>query len=149
MLTLPSFLLDSLPFTLPLLTTLFLYSCYSAYEHSSLLTHASTSPSSSPISSSPSSISTSQTPTSTALPPDITLETILSVALICIGLVAGMEELQPIAWRVWAGKVEREGKKMGRPNPWAGLEERVGFVDIRVCCSSRYILLDREGLGKG
>ena len=59
-----------------------------------------------------------------------------------------MEELQPIAWRVWAGRVEREGKRMGRVNPWAGLEERVGFVDIRVCCSYSYISLDYGGLGK-
>ena len=52
----------------------------------------------------------------------------LSVALICAGLVAGMEELQPISWRVWAGKIEKEGKI----GPWAALEERLGFVDIRV-----------------
>ena len=39
-----------------------------------------------------------------------------------------MEELQPISWRVWAGKIEKEG----RIGPWAALEERLGFVDIRV-----------------
>ena len=39
-----------------------------------------------------------------------------------------MEELQPIEWRVWAGKVERERKG----GPYIGLEERMGFVDIRV-----------------
>ena len=102
-------------------------SCYSAYEHSSLLSHASTTTSSSsPPSSNPQS--------SNSQPLDISLETIFSVALICIGLVTGMEELQPIAWRVWAGKVETEGNGMGmrRGGPWAGLEERMGFVDIRV-----------------
>ena len=41
----------------------------------------------------------------------------------------GTEELQPIEWRVWAGKVERERKG----GPYAGLEERMGFVNIRVC----------------
>ena len=40
----------------------------------------------------------------------------------------GAEELQPIEWRVWAGKVERERKE----GPYLGLEERMGFVDIRV-----------------
>lgn len=40
----------------------------------------------------------------------------------------GSEQLQPIEWRVWAGKVERERKG----GPYMGLEERMGFVDIRV-----------------
>lgn len=65
-----------------------------------------------------------------ALPLDISFETILSVAIICIGLVSASEELQPIEWRVWAGKVERERKA----GPYLGLEERMAFVDIRVCC---------------
>ena len=59
-----------------------------------------------------------------------------------------MEDLQPISWRVWAGKVEREGKRMGRVNPWAGLEERVGFVDIRVCRSCSYISLIAQDSGR-
>ena len=91
-----------------------LSSCYSAYEHSSLISHLKPSAS---------------TSTSSALPLDITLETIVSTALICLGLVMGTEELQPIEWRVWAGKVERERKG----GPYGGLEERMGFVDIRVC----------------
>lgn len=49
-----------------------------------------------------------------------------------------MEELQPTSWRVWAGKVEREGKG----GPWTALEERIGFVDIRV---SPIVLLVRSG----
>ena len=49
--------------------------------------------------------------------------------MICVGLVSGAEELKPITWRVWAGKVERESRGGG---PYQGLEERVGFVDIWV-----------------
>lgn len=46
--------------------------------------------------------------------------------------------LKPIQWNVWAGKVERsvEARRMkqvgvGGGNPYAGLEDRPGFVDIR------------------
>jgi membrane magnesium transporter 1 len=101
-------------------------SCYSAHEHSSLLnsiaSHASTTSSSSPI--------------ATALPLDITVESLVAVALICIGLVFGAEPLKPISWRVWAGNIEREARE-GRAgasgaNPFAGLETRTGFLDIRV-----------------
>lgn len=46
-----------------------------------------------------------------------------------MGLVLGAEDLKPISWRVWAGQVEREG---GGAGPFQGLEDRVGFVDIRV-----------------
>lgn len=49
--------------------------------------------------------------------------------MICVGLVVGAEDLKPITWRVWAGKVEREG---GGGGPFHGLEDRLGFVDIRV-----------------
>jgi hypothetical protein len=45
----------------------------------------------------------------------------------------GAEQLQPIEWRVWAGKVEKEMKG----GPYMGLEERMGFVDIRVCWKLR------------
>ena len=41
----------------------------------------------------------------------------------------GSEELKPISWRVWAGKMERE---QGRVGPFTGLEDRWGFMDIRV-----------------
>lgn len=61
------------------------------------------------------------------LPLDIKLETLISVFLACFGLILGSEQLQPISWSAWAGQVEREGK----PNPFRGLEERVGFMDIR------------------
>lgn len=70
------------------------------------------------------------TPSAAAnLPLDISLETVISVILICTGLVLGAEELKPIQWRVWAGKEERES---GGGGPFQGLEERVGFMDIRV-----------------
>jgi hypothetical protein len=59
-----------------------------------------------------------------------------------VGLVLGTPELRPIQWRVWAGKIEREGEKgfmngdgqtdkdyVG--NPFKVLESRPGFIDIR------------------
>lgn len=46
-----------------------------------------------------------------------------------MGSVLGSEELKPISWRVWAGKVERE---QGGAGPFAGLEDRWGFMDVRV-----------------
>jgi hypothetical protein len=99
---------------------------YSAHEHSSLLTsiaaHASTT--------------SSSTTVSTALPLDVTIESLVAVALICIGLVFGAEPLKPISWRVWAGNVERDARegKTGASgvNPFVGLETRIGFLDIRV-----------------
>jgi hypothetical protein len=64
-----------------------------------------------------------------ALPHDITLETLVSVALVMTGLIFGAEKLRPISWSVWAGEIESKG---GSENPFRGLEERVGFLDIRV-----------------
>lgn len=77
-----------------------------------------------------------------SLPIDISVETIVAVFTICLGLVLGTPELRPIQWRVWAGKIEREGEKgftdssgevakdyVG--NPFRLLESRPGFVDIR------------------
>ena len=61
------------------------------------------------------------------LPLDIKLETIISVSLACFGIVLGAEALKPISWSTWAGNIEKEGAM----NPYQGLEERVGFVDIR------------------
>ena len=62
--------------------------------------------------------------------------------MVCVGLVLGTPELRPIQWRVWAGKIEREGEKgfmsadgqvdkdyVG--NPFRLLESRPGFIDIR------------------
>lgn len=54
----------------------------------------------------------------------------------------GAPSLRPIQWRVWAGKIEREGEagfvdgsgevvKDYVGNPFRILESRPGFVDIR------------------
>jgi membrane magnesium transporter 1 len=54
---------------------------------------------------------------------------VVSTVLVCFGLVAGADRLKPISWNIWAGNIEREG---GGANPYRGLEERAGFLDIRV-----------------
>jgi membrane magnesium transporter 1 len=66
---------------------------------------------------------------SASLPLDIKLETLISVFLACFGLVLGSEQLRPVSWSAWAGQIEKKGGKEG--NPFRGLEERVGFMDIR------------------
>ncbi len=77
-----------------------------------------------------------------SLPIDISIETIVAVFLVCLGLVLGTPELRPIQWRVWAGKIEREGEKgfmsgSGQVdkdyvgNPFKFLESRPGFINIR------------------
>jgi membrane magnesium transporter 1 len=86
---------------------------YSAHEYSTLYNRTHSAGSSS----------------SYSLPLDIRIETVVSVFLICFGLVTGADPLKPIDWNVWAGKIEKEG---GARNPFRGLEERVGFLDIRV-----------------
>ncbi len=48
--------------------------------------------------------------------------------MISFGLVSGAEQLKPIKWRVWAGEVERDS---GGGGPYQGLEERIGFADLR------------------
>ena len=99
------------------------HSCYSAYEHHSLTTSSSFNPP-------PSSLSSPLVPNANSgLPLDISIETIASVLSICLGLVVGSEELKPISWRVWAGQAERE---QGPGGPFGGLEERRGFMDVRV-----------------
>ena len=95
--------------------------CYSAWEHSTLTAQ---SPQLSKLSSS----QFQSSPATTSLPHDISVEAIASVILICLGLVSGAEELKPISWRTWAGAVERES---GGGGPYQGLEDRVGFVNIR------------------
>ena len=110
-------------------------SCYSAHEHSAL--HSTSTASLSSITSHGGSASTLA-----ALPIDISIETIVAIFTICLGLVLGTPDLRPIHWRVWAGKIEREGEKgftnrdgevdkdyVG--NPFSVLESRPGFVDIR------------------
>ena len=66
----------------------------------------------------------------------------MATLFVCVGLVLGSPKLRPIRWSVWAGKIEREGasgfrdgggeiEKDYRGNPFAPLEARTGFVDIR------------------
>ena len=105
-------------------------SVYSSYEHSLLPSSARPPPASSIL---PESLDPKIN-----IPLDITLETILSVFLLCVGVVLGSSDLKPIRWNVWAGKMERskEARKMtelgvGGGNPYAYLEDRPGFLDIR------------------
>lgn len=72
------------------------------------------------------------------LPIDITLETLFSVLLLCVGVVISSPELKPIQWNAWAGRLERtkEAREItevgvGGGNPYAVLEDRPGFLDIR------------------
>ena len=77
-----------------------------------------------------------------SLPIDIAIETVVATLVVCFGLVAGTPPLRPIQWRVWAGKVEREGEEGFKGNdgavnrdylgnPFQALETRPGFTNIR------------------
>lgn len=86
----------------------------------------------------PSSILPSALDPKVNIPLDIILETIFSVLLLCVGVVLGSQSLKPIQWNVWAGRLERSkeareihGVGVGGGNPFASLEERPGFLDIR------------------
>jgi len=107
--------------TLPMLigALLLAHAGYSAHEHTVLLQTLSLS------SSSPQS----QATLPTSIPLDITIETLISVLLLAVGIVLSAEPLKPISWRVWAGQIEKEGKSLN--HPYKGLEERSGFLDIR------------------
>jgi hypothetical protein len=111
-------------------------SVYSSYEHS--LTHDTPAT----TTSDPSHTSTDPL----TLPIDIILETLISIAILCVGIVLGAPELRPIEWRVWAGEAEKdERRKAGSRkfeagegggvvgNPFRFLEkgERRGFWDVR------------------
>ena len=108
-------------------------SCYSAQEHASYQRTPSLDPSSS--SSSSSSSSTTRTSNTVSLPTDIILETLLSVLILCYGLVLGSPALRPVSWHVWAGEVERKeksprqgedaGPDLAGVNPFASLESRI------------------------
>lgn len=56
----------------------------------------------------------------------------------CVGLVFGAEELKPVTWRVWAGNTDR---KSGGGGPFQVLEERLGFMDIRVGIYADFLFL--------
>ncbi|KAI0966932.1 magnesium transporter [Xylaria arbuscula] len=109
------------------------HACYSAHEHSTLQSHRAASLS---------SLASIQSGTTSSLPIDIAIETIVATLIICLGLVSGTNQLRPIQWRVWAGKIEQEGEDGFRNssgevekdyvgNPFRLLESRPGFVDIR------------------
>ncbi|MCJ1417680.1 hypothetical protein MMC32_004024 [Xylographa parallela] len=106
---------------------LLLHACYSAHEHASLSTSLSTTSSLLPASITPSS----QAVSSSSLPLDISLETLASVLLICVGLVLGAEELRPISWRVWASRVQGGKGQPGEGFEWLEAGKRKGFLDIR------------------
>lgn len=66
----------------------------------------------------------------------------VATLIICLGIVAGSDDLLPIRWDIWAGKIEREGEagflSTGsnvdggfRGSPFAVFESRLGFLDIR------------------
>lgn len=108
-------------------------SCYSAHEHSALQSHRAASLL---------SLASTQSGPASTLPIDITIETIVATFIICLGLVSSTSQLRPIQWRVWAGKIEREGEagfknsngeteKDYVGNPFRLLESRPGFMDIR------------------
>ncbi|KAF8461912.1 membrane magnesium transporter-domain-containing protein [Kalaharituber pfeilii] len=82
--------------------------CYSVHEHSTIAAAASST-------------------TSPSLPLDIILETIISVSLLCTGIVLSGWELRPIRWRIWAGQLERENGS----GPYEFLESKLSFIDIR------------------
>ncbi|KAI1005829.1 hypothetical protein K3495_g2389 [Podosphaera aphanis] len=107
------------------------HACYSAHEHSTSTTSLT-------------SISATGIKTfkASSLPIDISTETVVAIAIICLGLVLGTPELRPIQWREWAGRIEREdGNRLLSgdgltdkdyiANPFKVLESRPGFLDIR------------------
>ncbi|QUC20641.1 uncharacterized protein UV8b_04882 [Ustilaginoidea virens] len=108
---------------------LLVHSCYSAQEHAA-------------ISSALKAPTSNLQNVASSLPIDIRVESILATLIICVGIVVGSENLHPIRWQVWAGKIEREGdagfidgsgqvEKNFRGNPYSVLESRPGFLDIR------------------
>lgn len=104
-------------------------SVYSAHEFSLIPRN--------PTVSTPGTAHTSSS-SQTSLPLDITIETLASVLILCIGVVLGAQELKPIQWRVWAGRMEREKRGVQKDldsgfveNPYRALDDRAGFLDIR------------------
>lgn len=83
----------------------YVYSGYSAHEHSILYGSVH------------------------SVPLDVTLETLVAIIFVTLGLVLGSERLRPISWSVWAGEIEKEG---GVRNPFRGFEDRIGFWDVKV-----------------
>ncbi|KAK4192631.1 magnesium transporter [Podospora australis] len=108
------------------------HACYSAQEHSAL--HSLRVATAASL--------TSSSTVANSLPIDVVIETIVATFIILLGLVLGTRPLRPIQWRVWAGKIEREGEdgfkdnngevnKDYMGNPFNFIESRPNFVDIR------------------
>ena len=82
--------------------------------------------------------SSSQSSLPIGLPADIVIETLVSLVLLCSAVVLSAPALQPIRWHTWAGQIERRGigsvtdGKASIAMAYRGLEERSGFMDIRV-----------------
>ncbi|KKA30527.1 hypothetical protein TD95_003373 [Thielaviopsis punctulata] len=101
---------------------LLIHACYSAQEHTTLQSHRAAAP-------------------HTSLPIDIVLETLVATVVLTLGFILSAPALRPISWRMWAGKLEREGPTVFTEdpnstndiigNPFSSLESRPGFVDIR------------------
>lgn len=94
-------------------TILTFRSCYSAHEYTHLLSSKPASagalPSSGAASGSvrlPALTAPSPTLSISSLPPDITIEVLISLFLLTLGIVLSSEPLKPIRWNEWAALVE-------------------------------------------
>ncbi|KAJ4296541.1 hypothetical protein N0V90_006586 [Kalmusia sp. IMI 367209] len=89
----------------------------------------------------------------TPLPLDITIELLVSILVLSVGIVTSSPQLKPIQWAKWGGKIQREGQhgegkwtregeellSEGDPFAFLGLdagiggkgEGRRGFWDVR------------------
>lgn len=110
---------------------------YSAYEYSSLQT------------------STLSPNHSFSLPTDIVVEVLTSLVVLCLGIVLSAPALRPVQWSKWAKQVEmehgrrRKGIEAKRVEDQVGagmglvfksLDERMGFLDIRVGRAGRFLV---------
>lgn len=93
---------------------------YSAHEHTTLYSNVARAGTATPLANNFFAV----------VPLDITIEALVSVILVSIGLVSSAERLKPITHSAWAGQIERDG---GVRNPYKNLEIRSGFWDVRVC----------------
>ncbi|KAL8370966.1 hypothetical protein RB595_001022 [Gaeumannomyces hyphopodioides] len=121
------------------------HACYSAHEHSALQQSTASPSAAASSSASGTGAAAAAAATSSSLPVDISIETVVALVVMCLGLVLNTPLLRPIQWREWAGKIEREGPEGFFPagvdseeaakefigNPFRYLESRPAFVDIR------------------
>jgi hypothetical protein len=75
------------------------------------------------------------------------IEALVSTVLLLIGIVLASPSLRPIEWAAWAGEAEKDTRRPKGQKRFEGdggaegvgvswLDDRKGFVDIRVCSSS-------------